>query len=59
MVRRRSEVVREVGQGRFVARDASWARPEVTRAFERAMKQELAESRRKREELRRERDAAS
>lgn len=59
VARRRNEVVREVGEGRYVARDASWARPEIIRAFDKALKQELAESRRKREELRRERDAAS
>jgi hypothetical protein len=59
MARRRNEVVREVGQGKFIARDATWARPEVARAFDRALKQELAENQRKREELRRERDAAA
>jgi hypothetical protein len=59
MTRRRNEVVREVGQGKFIARDATWARPEVARAFDRALKQELAENQRKREELRRERDAAA
>jgi hypothetical protein len=59
MTRRRNEVVREVGHGKYVARDATWARPEVARAFDRALKQELAENQRKREELQRERDAAA
>jgi hypothetical protein len=59
MTRRRTEVVRKVGQGKYIARDATWARPEVARAFDRALKQELAENQRKREELRRERDAAA
>jgi hypothetical protein len=59
MTRRRNEVVREIAQGKYVAHDATWARPEVARAFERALKQELAENQRKREELRRARDAAA
>jgi hypothetical protein len=59
MAKRRHEVVRQVGHGRYVARDADWARPEIARAFEKAVKQELAESRRQREELRREREAAA
>lgn len=57
MAKRRSEVVREVGLGRYVARDAGWARPEIVRAFDKALEQELAENRRKREELRQEREA--
>jgi hypothetical protein len=52
---RRSEVVREISAGHYVARDATWARPEVTLAFKAALKQELEESHRKRDELRRER----
>ena len=54
---RRNEVVREVANGRYVARDANWARPEVVRAFHAALRQELAESRRMRDELRKAREA--
>jgi hypothetical protein len=56
MIRRRDEVVREVAAGRYVARDANWARPEVVRAFKTALRQEREESHRKRDELRKERE---
>lgn len=59
MTKRRHQVVREVGSGKYIAHDATWARPEVSRAFDKARKDERAESRRLREALQRERaDAA-